>query len=472
MHIGGGKKRCESAALCACCRQTAIDANATVFARIASKPRMQSDLPALSISKLEGSILNFSNYGFTNSAKSTDIFIPDRVQWLEVVAEMWQPGPVELDMAKMWQFLDRHSHQEHRRRERREECSWCLVSHNVTRFVALLTRKAGQFDQRFQGRLASYGSSAERTKILSPDEFDFMVILDHFRQQASSADELVVGSSSCAEPADAAFLDGNGNVSSARLLYFYYQLLAAIDDRVDFFPVIPLGISYGETCVTLQLLHRPSRCCAQTLSVSVDITIGVVRRQPPTSRSPGYLVPHRQVDGQTASRWKCSYPLKETEILRKGGPEVRRCLALMKLFVLLANNNATLRRVERKAQPSSYAIKTSFLKYLVANPAPWRAQDAKLHLRGVCQVLLKPERVVHSFFDRQAVVYEMTEEAEHRVRHIDQRLSTKTTAINASPCDTTLADPTLEMQRRFSSCFNVFLSVRNFLCQQKIVGNS
>lgn len=205
-------------------------------------------------------------------------------------------------------------------------CVRCNLVVSVKSYIRALIDKVEKVDARFATRrLIFYGSSAERTKLFQPDEFDFLVVLSHFTEDGNSGHVIYCGDD------QATFLehengDGRHDISSGRAIYYFYQLLRVATKRMDSnFNIHVRDITFGETCTTLYLLYCG---CGEIIQISIDVTIGIAcsqrdeneREFPPWCRiSPSsqiqgpepteYLVPFRDKCGPPA--WRISYPTLE-----------------------------------------------------------------------------------------------------------------------------------------------------------------
>ena len=206
-------------------------------------------------------------------------------------------------------------------------CVWCNLLVSVTDYIHSLTKEVEKIDQRFATqRVVFYGSSAERTKLFQLDEFDFLVVLSHFVEESGQSGRVIYYGINSEQAEFLSLGDGKRDISSGRVLYYFYQLLRAATKRVTCFNIHVRDITFGETCTTLYL-----RYCGygQIIPISIDITIGIARSSscelekkiekelPPwchitKSQNPEaseYLVPFRDKCGPP--EWRVSYPSLE-----------------------------------------------------------------------------------------------------------------------------------------------------------------
>lgn len=393
--------RLQSHPSCKCCGSL-LDLSGDLLFITAGEMRIKSAFPPVNLGSLEKSIPRYIDTVFSNSQRDDHISVADEIAWAEVV-DKWHSSPA-FDFNLYMDFIEKNTHTLCGTR-----CRWCRVSNVVQHYVRLLTEKAAEVDERFRGVVIQYGSSAEKSKLFSPDEFDFMIVLDDFQQTFSRA-VTYVGDGRADH-----FHDSANLISSSRLLYYYYRLLHSISCRIDYFHILQHDISYGETCVTLQLLCRLQD--EHILKVSVDITVGVKEQH-----SQCYLVPHRKVNDGESSQWKISYPINEREILKNAGSEVVRCYALVKLLALVSHVKPGQNFVPRKTGLSSYAIKTCLFRYLELHPGPWLNCDLSDHCIGICEVLLSSGTKLNSFFDHSVAICQVNHKSRQIMKNIRDRL--------------------------------------------------
>ena len=452
--------RYESFPLCSCCRNEDIDINSNIFHELSLKPKVRYEFKKIPLSKLVEKIPESMDQGFTNNPKRTRLYIPDPNYWKNLLRQ-WHSDS-ELDFSLARNFLNIYGHTKH---HDDDPCSWCTISKMVEDYVQSLMDKAAEMDPRFNGELLHYGSSAEGTKILSPDEFDFMLILKHFNEKNHIYQNNYVITS---DYNSGDFADKDGNVSSARLLYFYYQLLNNAVHRVSNFHLIYQDISYGETCVTLHLLYRDK---PTPLRISVDITVGIARLS--TDHLPAfvgncwpdvphkeYLVPFRNVSKTELCRWKPSFPSMERDIMRNLDHTVLQCYSLLKLFVMLSQSSQMI--TSRKTKPSTYALKTCLFEYLKEHSTPWKEVDLPEHILGVCSTFLKQAHIcsrLFCFFNPKMPVYEIGEKCLKVIESVQKRVSTITSDSNPIHQPTGIADRPLPPEPKTSCCCCVLCKV-------------
>lgn len=243
---------------------------------------------------------------------ATEITPPDEADWKELVHQWFSKENIRL--AKFWRYLERNSH---RCQLKSADCAWCRVSEDVDNYLGRLMETIQQLDPLFAvERLFAYGSSAERSNIFLPDEFDKAIVLQHFRHRPNSSDPYRV-----VFTGQSALLSRNESINSNNLLLHFYHLMDLAIDRVYSVHVFSPVVALKETCVTLNFLHR-GLGFASPMRISVDLTITVptviktmdCRTLPNWYRalmSSGeekeeYLVPYRRINRQQS--WRLSYP--------------------------------------------------------------------------------------------------------------------------------------------------------------------
>ena len=205
-------------------------------------------------------------------------------------------------------------------------CVWCNLLVSVTDYIHSLTKEVEKIDQRFATqRVVFYGSSAERTKLFQLDEFDFLVVLSHFVEESGQSGRVIYYGINSEQAEFLSLGDGKRDISSGRVLYYFYQLLRAATKRVTCFNIHVRDITFGETCTTLYLCY-----CGygQIIPISIDITLGITRSslgklekkieelpswchitQCQNPEASEYLVPFRDKCGPP--EWRVSYPSLE-----------------------------------------------------------------------------------------------------------------------------------------------------------------
>ena len=181
-----------------------------------------------------------------------------------------------------------------------------------------------------------YGSSAEKTNLFRPDEFDRGVQLKHLRHQPTADDPYRVV---CTAPALASRLARNEPVNSNNVLLHLNELLNGAVDSVYSVHIFSPVVSLRETCVSLQFLYRAGNEIdtekeedeTRPMVVSVDLTV-VVQTSEQTldcenlpdwyrhlmsdwEEKEEYLVPYRRINRHQS--WRLSYPTLSNKLNRK-----------------------------------------------------------------------------------------------------------------------------------------------------------
>ncbi len=371
--------------------------------------------------------------------------VPKPTAW-RWMAKAWQKDQLSLDDVEF--YMSEHSHwHSNPYSECRNHCRWCRIYGHVWEYLNSLKNQIELLDDRFESEpLIGYGSWAERTDILAANEFDFAILLKHFKAltlaTADTADAVVFRKN---EAEAEAFYTSYG-VSSGRLLYYFKFLIEEACSRTwnahFFHPMVTLS----ETCVTLNFLYRGRRR-EQQLKISIDLSlvvnlegltgspfqnndapdlIKVLRRlnSRENEAESRYLVPHRRNE---RGRWKVSQFVLERDVFLHPAcfPDVSAVLRLIKFFVLMANDwrNSHLdgaeHTVQRKTKPSSYALKTCLLHYMeeYCRP-PWDPIDRLDHCIGVLKVYLAQGVNIKSFFAKNITACEVSHDSKLIVKEI------------------------------------------------------
>ncbi|XP_059350788.1 uncharacterized protein LOC130693199 [Daphnia carinata] len=416
--------------LCLCCRRMESFLSKGFRDELDSKIPHHSPRRGINRNALEGAIPRRIDYGFTNTNRDAVIQLPTGNAW-SIIKDAWT-NESSLEMNIFLNFLREHTHQSCTG----HNCQWCTVSEAAEQYVRQLLDTVAVLDNRFEGEIVRYGSSAENTKILSPDEFDFMLVLNHFKEAETRGIVEQAGN----ESSVAFQTESDRGVSSAKLLYYFYMLMAHAMNQMNDMHIFSRSLSFSETCVTLDCLYRgkpPVGTENSSFKLSIDITIAVIRSainavaQPLPSplysnKSPDvkidqFLVPHRQLSGIEISGWKPSFPIAEKDAFRHFDPIITRCYCLLKLLILLVahtDDNSTF----RKTKPSSYAIKTCLFNFVRKNHIQWEERYIDLYCRGICNEFLEKGDQINSFFDHSLPVYVIKNESRDVMIKIKNRL--------------------------------------------------
>lgn len=110
---------------------------------------------------------------FRDNSMDDVICLPDHVDWLRIL-NGWHSATTaaaELDLIEnIESYLDRHSHPHHDQLSV-GSCYWCRVGLHIDAYLYKLMQQVREWDPIFDvEQIVPYGSSAERTNILQPDE--------------------------------------------------------------------------------------------------------------------------------------------------------------------------------------------------------------------------------------------------------------------------------------------------------------
>lgn len=435
--------------LCLCCRRMESFLSKGFRDELDRKIPYHSPRRGIDRNALEGIIPRRIDYGFTNTNRDAFIQLPTGKAW-SIIRDAWT-NDSDLEINPFLSFLREHTHQFCTGRH----CQWCAVSEVAEQFVRQLLDAVAVLDNRFEGEIVRYGSSAENTKIISPDEFDFMLVLNHFKEAENGGTVEYAGKESSAVFQTAS----DSGVSSAKLLYYFYMLMAHAVNQTNDLHILFHNISFSETCVTLDCLYRGKPSVGtenSSFKLSIDITIAIIRSainavaQPLpsplySSKSPAvkkdqFLVPHRQLSGSEISGWKPSFPIAEKDAFRHFDPIITRCYCLLKLLVLLVahtdDNNTS-----RKTKPSSYAIKTCLFNFVSKNHVHWEERYIDVYCRAICNEFLGKKNQINSYFDHSLPVYTIKNDSRDVMIKVKNRLeSIRNCACNSYgsslPCKT------------------------------------
>ena len=416
-----------SFSLCSKCRVGEISIQ-TTFAQ-------RKTIPAATFSRDDQQILlpDGIDTQFYDTKEEFPIEVPSYDQW-KSLSTCWHGNAV--DWNKIDQYLKSNSHE-----QCRHGCVWCQVSKSVLGYIKSIMNKIGQLDDRFQvEHVIEYGSFAEQTKILAPDEFDFGFVLKNFVQSEDNEHVIVYNGSDNVS----VFLIPEGTpdhnrkykaVSSSRLLYYFQKLVTfVVQDAFDWQIFSPY-VSFSETCATIHFIYRGKKPPA--VQVSVDITLAlklqphfeVYKKFPDGCRvtklneQRQYLVPHRR---ESPSSWRPSYPSMERDTILAAGESVRRVIRLVKLMIALDQSDPARKEIGRKSYPSTYAIKTCMLNYLKANPdfrgKTWTLQEQLVHCIGVLRLFPVDGGQLLSFFNEQFNVQEINAGSRKTISSIISKL--------------------------------------------------
>jgi hypothetical protein len=366
---------------------------------------------------------------YRNDSRDRHVLVPSFQKWLRLLSA-WHDSNT-ISMKKINDYLDKHSHPSY---DNHYFCKWCQVSRDVDAYLIRLLHKIKEIDPLFEiERYNLYGSSSEKTDVFLPCEFDKVVVLKHFRQSASNCKQ-VIYAGTCRE-ADSSLLEADESINSSSLLLHFTQLVDTAKDSVSSVHVFGPIVGYGETCVTIHFLYRGRYPPAMKASVDITVAVDFCKEQSNTVTAifpkwcsiprhvPAFLVPYRRTAG---SHWQITYPTVERDLLLSAGDCVARVYQLLKLlFSLQAHKTKQDRKLDipRKICPSSYAIKTCLIEYLVFHsPPPWESKDTIRHAIGVLKQYPMNSSEMKSFFDNSMFVYEISEKSRNFVSEVISKL--------------------------------------------------
>lgn len=309
-------------------------------------------------------------------------------------------------------------------------CSWCTIAEDIDSYLKRLMHQVKQDNELFEvEEIIKYGSSAEKTNIFRPSEFDRGVILKNFRQSSRDAHQIVyVGD----DPERASLKDEKAPFNSSCLFYEFMKTLQDAVERIYSAHVFSPTVIYGDTCLTISFMYR-CRCLDTAMKASIDLTIAV-RTVTALRMSPmdlnccsfqylpveEFLVPNRRGFG---GQWQVSYPTLERKMLLQSGHAVKRVYQMLKLLVALESNKAAdVGEIPQKSCVSSYAIKTCLFRYMRYRykPPPWQDHDVLVHAVNVLKLF--PASKVTSFFVKDLVAFEVTDQSREVIDAVTKKL--------------------------------------------------
>lgn len=364
---------------------------------------------------------------YRHESRHRHISVPSFQKWLKLLSA-WHDSNT-ITMKKINHYLDKHSHPSY---DNHYVCKWCQVSRDVDDYLFRLLYKVKEIDPLFEiKQYDRYGSSYEKTNIFLPCEFDRIVTLKHFRQSSLNCKQ-VVYAGTCRE-ADSS-LEVNEPINSSSLLRHLTHLVDAAKDSVSSVHIFGPIIGYAETCVTVHFLYRGRHPPAMKASVDISVAVDICIEQSSETVTfpkwchipscvPAFLVPYRRTEG---SHWQITYPTVERDLLLRAGDVVARVYQLIKfLFSIQAQKTKQNRKknIPRNICPSSYAVKTCLIQYLVFHsPPPWDSNDIIRHAIGVLEQYPMNSSEMKSFFGSNVFVYEISENSRNSVSEIISKL--------------------------------------------------
>jgi hypothetical protein len=116
---------------------------------------------------------------FRDNSMDDVICLPDHADWLRIL-DAWHSSETNV-IEEIELYLDRHSHPHHNQLSV-VLCYWCRVGLHIDAYLKKLMQQVRESDPLFDvERIVPYGSSAERTNILRPDEVYFKFKANSFK---------------------------------------------------------------------------------------------------------------------------------------------------------------------------------------------------------------------------------------------------------------------------------------------------
>lgn len=369
--------------------------------------------------------INYNDYStYRHEGRARHIPVPFLEEWL-TISNLWHTKTTAPLYKMVQNYLEKNSHP---LLSNHSDCNWCRVAQDVDDYLQPLFNRIKILDPLFETKpLIGYGSSTEKTGVFLPSESDRAVVLVHFRQSPTNAKQ-VFYAGTC--PKASSTLMENEPINSSSLLRYFYKLVNAVKDCAKSVHVFGPIVGYSETCVTIHFLYRGLHPPA--IKASVDITLAIEMEQPVMQIDlpewcaipyplPSFLVPWRRSEG---SHWQVTYFTVERDLLSLAGDCVAKVHKLLKfLLVLHEENNNQKKDIPRKFCPSSYALKTCVIQYLIrCSPPPWHSRDIVRHAIGVLRQYPTDSSELKSFFDPDLVVYEVSQKSKRSVLEVIDKL--------------------------------------------------
>ena len=373
---------------------------------------------------------NFGVPSFSDfHTRAENIYIPDFGEWRKLHAA-WHRTDKDVDSKQLSKLLTRylmdHSHRRDKCAKSPENCEWCLTGVAADDYLNRLLCDVEETCSLFAAeQIIHYGSSAEKTNILGPIDFDYGIILANFSQSLRDPNQIVYTGD---DPTYMLLNDDDHPINSSSLLFRFMNIIADSLQHVYSDHVSCPTVSLRETCVTIHFLYHGPHF-EPILRVNMDVTIAVKASQQPTMISLGWfvsdveesivlLVPSRTGIG---SQWRLSYPTLERDMLLNSGDVVARVYQLLKLMVALNHAKGNLScEIPRKCSLSSYALKTCLFSYMRYRykPPPWQPEDTFRHAMGILRQFPVNSKEMRSFFNKEIVVFNVTMESKRAVKEI------------------------------------------------------
>ena len=166
--------------------------------------------------------------------------------WLKV-RRAWKSNVIKWEAIK--NYISKHSH--HKHEQTSAGCYWCNVSSEIDKYVHDLIRQVEELDPLLNvERIIAYGSSAENTNVMLPNEIDRGIVLNNFCQSKLNRDLVLF----CGNDQRYSFLQKDLQpINSSSLLIHFKELVEVAKERVYNVRIFAPQVAFGETCK----LHVP-----------------------------------------------------------------------------------------------------------------------------------------------------------------------------------------------------------------------
>ncbi len=362
------------------------------------------------------------------------VSFPEYEEWQNLV-NIWHSEIESIDFNPFDRYIRKNSHM-NCKGEQLDNCSWCRISGDVKAYLHALLLQVKALDPRMESdQLIGYGSAAELSNLFLPDEFDFAVVLKHFRQSEPDYPKVSYGGTDSNELPPQPFRSNGSRptISSGRLLSYYGLLVEEAIRRVPwhryvFYP----RVTISETCVTLTFYYRSTNYKGHQISVDLTVAVSTITSYSNSNQLDWYqtfencvqfIVPDRS--NECGNRWQFSTFLIEKETFLR--PECRGVVThvfrLLKLMLCLNQVKPEERMFCRKGHPSTYALKTCLFHYMMKESPPWAEKDIIRHCRNVLDFFPIEDKELASFFRDDVCVYYTNYAAKKTVQQVAQKLN-------------------------------------------------
>ncbi|KAK8733781.1 hypothetical protein OTU49_006476 [Cherax quadricarinatus] len=304
------------------------------------------------------------------------------------------------------------------------------VKEVVTKQVQIILDDVSSIDRLYEGKLTTVGSSADGTRLFTPDEYDLSVVLAN---TSGTTVEIVEQ-----EPHLAA-LKGhrlrlrvktdNPGLQGKSLINNFYELVRRVLEKQTFesrhLSLVSPGVTRTQVGVALAFAWQGKEYPLLQISIDLVPVLAVpwpaeVSRPPLTPASINQLYICNTTDGE----WRCSFAGAEAEVLSQLDPQERRIYLGCKTLLSHLKADPWMPR-EVKANytwwdsrkwkimiPAGFAMKNSFLNQLQhkrENKIEWRDEDLInmiiTILRDMCQDFWDPTTGLESLVPAKIHAY-------------------------------------------------------------------